>query len=661
MLKDAGKFKSEEDEWFKANMIQTPEGNWTFRDYTSHTLDFFYLERGAGRSNCTIAFNLPTMPKNSLVVGKELEAKTDDGSEALLDFLTGELDYTFEVLKVDANGKVTGESMFDLDNPPTYQIMENSVIVGGGTVNADGKFTLKAGQLAIFDGLLKGEEGRYVVRETLPSNLSGQYQGAEYDVVGAGGTSTGTIQDQEKQFAEYTTAPLDASETTTTVIFRNLVDARELSTLFVTKKIGGTETDIPDGTLFKMKILLGDENLAIGTPYKIIENIGTEEEIVVDTGTVGTDGIIQIERDQTIQVNGILQGTKVTVYEVNEDNYQVTYKGTITAAGENNGTLMSNDALGISGTVVNPKSDVKVTVTNSNYSMAVSVPISKTLQHAGTNEERTFHFNAYLLNEQMVPVDPEHPTASTSITIDTSDNGSNVGSANIGFGFGRTTPNGDYFYRINEVIDGQDDIDYDVSSYIVKITVSQNDRGEKKAEVTGITKYSDQTATTGAVEMETDEPLAFVNSKNGVLSLTKIVRKDGVAVTGDDYGNYTFRIEIPGIEDSTVTLKAGQTVTIKGLPIGATAKITELNTDGYAVSWSGKVSNDQTAYGPVAQTQPFNGDVVAVTCTNTTGPELPSTGGIGTNHFTTLGTILMLGAGVLLLDQRRRREGTSAT
>ena len=71
--------------------------------------------------------------------------------------------------------------------------------------------------------------------------------------------------------------------------------------------------------------------------------------------------------------------------------------------------------------------------------------------------------------------------------------------------------------------------------------------------------------------------------------------------------------------------------------------------------------NSDTAYGPEAQTLSFNGDVVAVTCTNTTGPELPSTGGIGTNHFTTLGTILMLGAGVLLLDQRRRREGTSAT
>ena len=39
--------------------------------------------------------------------------------------------------------------------------------------------------------------------------------------------------------------------------------------------------------------------------------------------------------------------------------------------------------------------------------------------------------------------------------------------------------------------------------------------------------------------------------------------------------------------------------------------------------------------------------------TNTKGTELPSTGGIGTTIFYTLGTILVLGAGVLLVVKRR--------
>ena len=47
-------------------------------------------------------------------------------------------------------------------------------------------------------------------------------------------------------------------------------------------------------------------------------------------------------------------------------------------------------------------------------------------------------------------------------------------------------------------------------------------------------------------------------------------------------------------------------------------------------------------------------------CTNTTGAALPSTGGIGTHLYTFLGITTMLGAGMLLLNQRRRKEGPDA-
>ena len=42
--------------------------------------------------------------------------------------------------------------------------------------------------------------------------------------------------------------------------------------------------------------------------------------------------------------------------------------------------------------------------------------------------------------------------------------------------------------------------------------------------------------------------------------------------------------------------------------------------------------------------------------TNTKGTELPSTGGIGTTIFYTLGGILILGAGVLLVSRKRMTE-----
>ena len=45
---------------------------------------------------------------------------------------------------------------------------------------------------------------------------------------------------------------------------------------------------------------------------------------------------------------------------------------------------------------------------------------------------------------------------------------------------------------------------------------------------------------------------------------------------------------------------------------------------------------------------------------NTTGPRLPSTGGPGVAQVLSLGTVLTLGAGAMLLLQKRRKEGDAA-
>ena len=71
----------------------------TFGDYTKHTLQFFYLERGGNVSYCYLRFNTPTLPNNSLTVAKELSG----GEQELNRYLTGAMDYRFRVLRPDGS------------------------------------------------------------------------------------------------------------------------------------------------------------------------------------------------------------------------------------------------------------------------------------------------------------------------------------------------------------------------------------------------------------------------------------------------------------------------------------------------------------------------------------------------------------------------------
>ena len=44
----------------------------TFADYTDHTINFYYLERGEGTSNCKLEFNIQTVPTDKVIVEKQL-------------------------------------------------------------------------------------------------------------------------------------------------------------------------------------------------------------------------------------------------------------------------------------------------------------------------------------------------------------------------------------------------------------------------------------------------------------------------------------------------------------------------------------------------------------------------------------------------------------
>ncbi len=133
-----------------------------------HTLTIYYMERGQGRSNCQIKFNLPQ--SDTVSVEKEVSEKklSDEGNDEtreidLTDNDKAALDskeYTFILYK---NGQPV------LDAAYTKRLA-NGVAVGKGKTNqTDGTFTLQEGQKAVFDVSLNGDR-TYYVKEINPKD-----------------------------------------------------------------------------------------------------------------------------------------------------------------------------------------------------------------------------------------------------------------------------------------------------------------------------------------------------------------------------------------------------------------------------------------------------------------------------------------------------------
>lgn len=128
----------------------------TFAATDEHNLTIFYLERGAGSSNCKIKFNLPY--KDSVSVQKLItESKTNDGVVSPLT--------TAEQAMVDAND--FGFTLYKGTSPvanATYVLYnKQGQAIGNPSTDANGHFTLKNGQTAKFIGRI--DNNTYYVKE----------------------------------------------------------------------------------------------------------------------------------------------------------------------------------------------------------------------------------------------------------------------------------------------------------------------------------------------------------------------------------------------------------------------------------------------------------------------------------------------------------------
>lgn len=130
-----------------------------FASQGQHKLTIYYMERGNGRSNCLIKFNLPQ--RDTVSVTKQIsQSMTADGTIS---------DLTEEE-QASINGVDFGFTLYKdgaaVANRNYYITSAGQSGTRTGTTDGNGHFTLKNGETATFLGAIEGSE-YYVVEDTL--------------------------------------------------------------------------------------------------------------------------------------------------------------------------------------------------------------------------------------------------------------------------------------------------------------------------------------------------------------------------------------------------------------------------------------------------------------------------------------------------------------
>lgn len=311
-----------------------------FKDYTVHTINFYYLERGKGDSNCKLKFNLPTVPDGSVKVQKQL-SNTDKEKYA-------DVKFKFQLLvKDEKENYVPSTPNGILDDGRKVEFSEDKV------------FTLKPGQYATFSGLKANT--KYRIKELGVSKN-------EYDKVFINDEVT-TSQDGNVISNEATVGSRPW------VIFTNKCSEKNSRKLCITKKIKG---DIPVNDKFDFEIKLNGQKYtgnyylqdSEGNYYTSENGPLKKAKNKTVCGSAVNGVVSSVPAGYTVVLEQILAGTS---FEVNEINLNPTDYGnpeySIEAAEDVNTTDKASGKIELG-------SDAKVTVTNTRNNVA-SLEITK--------------------------------------------------------------------------------------------------------------------------------------------------------------------------------------------------------------------------------------------------------------------------------------------
>ena len=234
MFKEAGY----SEEWLNEHF----DGD-TFKDYSTHNMKMFYMERGANASNLRIRFNLPVVEKGSFTVSKELDEGQTDYANVAFSYYAYYMDNGREVPIVpnytDSSAMCTGAYYVNADGTTTAERIE---------VDRNGNFYLKPGQKARFQ--MADSSISYFVKEVdidTEKIINVTINGTQAEVSHGEATSTTERIDDRGE-----------------VNFVNKPSQDLLNKLYITKQL---ETDVEDPlTKFEFYVYLEDTDGNI-VPY----------------------------------------------------------------------------------------------------------------------------------------------------------------------------------------------------------------------------------------------------------------------------------------------------------------------------------------------------------------------------------------------------------
>lgn len=273
----------------------------TFAATDSHELTIFYLERGAGSSNCKIQFNLP-MKDTVSVTKRATQSISSDGTVSPLtaaeQAVVDNIDFGFTLTK---NGTPVANTNYNLMNA-------NGQVISTPSTDANGHFTLRNGQTARFVGEIVTDGAEYQVVEDAV-----EAKGFKLPTYTYGGTAAGGFTVSNKSYTSGSDIPSTTQNLTSAAVTAKGSDEAEDSLQFVCENYFDANLPNPSSRPVDDKIVI---DYGLPVVIDVLANDVYRGDSIEITGVTGAQyGTATIENGKiTYQLTKQLTGVEVLTY-----------------------------------------------------------------------------------------------------------------------------------------------------------------------------------------------------------------------------------------------------------------------------------------------------------------------------------------------------------